>query len=657
MSNINNLLDFMYSFPKKKDKLLKFINNSNIKLSSKKEQYFLNYLNDYSQTDTIPAYILEEQEKMISIIENNRVTSVVAPTSFGKTYVINKLVMKYNGTKFIISPTLSLCNEYFMKLKKDTNIVSMTPYAKADIYILTPEKFMIGVKTNSFDLKDVSLFVFDEFYETFSGDRYQIFEDTYLSAKKYSKRIVQVIPHRNVTLPDLFKPDAHFYTEASATSRVILKFFKDKSPMEQYISTEFNLDGTDGYCVKTDIHNENELFHRTVNKALELNRSLLILSGKKEMYKRLKLVGEKIDNDVDGPIIREIKKYLDKTAKHTQLAKYITKGIAYHNGTTDRFLRLLIESAFKSGEIRILFGNSAITKGVNLSPDILYVLEFPASRSQKSIRDIEILNAFGRTGRTIQGKQIGRIIICLKKSSIFKNKDSLIKGSNVELELSKPEIKQTDISIDFQSAYKNYIVNKRDISISFNELQGILSYIKPSEFKSDLSIFDTIKSIYKILFSSNGKEVSNKITIDAYTKQLGYSYLLEKNRARAISLGYITGQGWPTENEDYKNTKNERFKQGTYHEDVLANYSYKEYEKTAGFYFVQLFSHALERLVDLHPKYLKYVLDFNERVKEEESIATEFGWPDAFVEYYLHAKKNSGDKKYLDYVLSLIKKD
>ena len=90
------------------------------KMLSDKDLFFWNEKNyNTSQNFISPKWLLEERSRLFDFIQNNNGNlNIFAPTSFGKNILNYSTCFKFKSTMFdCLSPTLSLCNEYFMNMK------------------------------------------------------------------------------------------------------------------------------------------------------------------------------------------------------------------------------------------------------------------------------------------------------------------------------------------------------------------------------------------------------------------------------------------------------------------------------------------------------------------------------------------------------------
>ena len=119
--------------------------------------------------------LTKEQKDLFDIFQQYRKVVVSAPTSFGKTRMIEEII-KYNDFKniLVVVPTLALSNELYLKFKnikhqRQYNITKTTKGYKRDscnILLYTPEKSLMILE----DHRDISIdfFVMDEIYSALS---------------------------------------------------------------------------------------------------------------------------------------------------------------------------------------------------------------------------------------------------------------------------------------------------------------------------------------------------------------------------------------------------------------------------------------------------------------------------------------------------------
>ena len=109
-----------------------------------------------------------EQLKVLNLLLNNKNVLLSAPTSFGKSYIIDALIsIKKPQNVLIIVPTIALLDEtrrrIYSKFKSDYNIITTSnqnPHRR-NIYILTQERALLYINR----IYELNLLIIDEFYK------------------------------------------------------------------------------------------------------------------------------------------------------------------------------------------------------------------------------------------------------------------------------------------------------------------------------------------------------------------------------------------------------------------------------------------------------------------------------------------------------------
>ena len=369
-----------------------------------------------------------------------------------------------------------------------------------------------------------------------------------------------------------------------------------------------------------------------------------------------------------GFFSKKIIEYLEKNSSHVSLLRGIKNGVAYHNGSVDKYVRTLLEWAFKNGEIKVLFANNTITKGVNLNPNLIIVENYSwIINTEESIKKIEILNAFGRAGRTILKRDvIGEIVIILKSSSRNKRKDDVIKKNEQDPinEIKIPPLKPIENPRDFRDAYlrtwnNNYQfpnISKEGEVLIKNHLSKNYSEINKKEVNEKL--FEYIEKFYEIKWKTSQSRVYMLNLIQSYLFQIGYSKLLENKRNEAIkNQKYINSSGWTilpsryNDSDDKVKSKYKKFKPETSHEDLLLSNCIYDYENIAGFYFSQLLNYLIEngKKQEIFDK--KLIRKYFDNINDEQNLTTKHGWPNSFGRIFIEQQKNKIFRKKLNHIV------
>ncbi len=673
MININKIKSFLLSSTKSESKkLYELISEWNKYDNSVNEQesYYLKAIYDPEKIDLEPNFIQKKREELGQVIRRDaKLIRVSAPTSFGKTYEIVKYSKELKGIVVFISPTISLCNEYFMNLRNGSEKkISMTPNIDAEIYILTPEKSIsLLKKKNLFDLV-----VFDEFYESFTGNRFSKFKESYLLALKKSKKVITIVPHNTVLN---FEGDetkgVDFSADVSTTTRRYNYYIKTNGKTIKYINSElFSEKSKLGFPIKKydfSFTLEDALI-KTCEKIKKIEKqkgkyNVLVLTTKNKMYEipsKLKKINFETENCF---LINRAIQYIKKYSPDTFLEKLLKRGIGYHNGSMDKFLRLLIEKAFEKGEIRILFANSTLTKGVNINPNAMFIDSFSSAsqktKNEKAIAKIEDKNAVGRTGRSnSKNNLIGTVHIFSTSKTSKKIERITGVNSKEKIILNEERNIEPEVIKSFQDLYKKIIANYElgsyylAASVATKETFELLNiFLKNRNQENASNLVKNIIIIFKMEINPGGlkaviRNIKNNLLNLGYTN----SYI---NNLKYAKEKYINRNGWIS---DTKKESYWKYNQTVYDNDILLKRVIDDYQNEAGFFFKQILSMLIENAeINNHldsEAYKKY----EEKMLNEENISTNNGWPDSMANYYIISGKNEKIKNEIDEILNYILK-
>jgi len=147
-----------------------------------------------------PKVLHREQSRVLKRLLSNESLILSAPTSFGKSFIIDALIaMKKPKNVLIIVPTISLLDEARRRLVRkftpDYNIITTsgaTP-KENNIFILTQERvleYLDFIKANRIDL-----FIVDEFYKIVGDVRSDILQNIIKQVSSYSKQSYYLCPN------------------------------------------------------------------------------------------------------------------------------------------------------------------------------------------------------------------------------------------------------------------------------------------------------------------------------------------------------------------------------------------------------------------------------------------------------------------------------
>lgn len=340
----------------------------------------------FFKSDNLPnIYFHKEQKKIEMDLSAGRNVAVSAPTSFGKSLLIEEMVArkKYDNI-LIIQPTLALINETRKKLNKYNdfyNIVVNTKQRPKDknIFILTAERVIEFA-----NLPHIDFFVIDEFYKI-SGNR----KDDRIDAL-------------NIALLKIMsgKPQAMFLTP---TIDALSEKFQEKYNIV-FHKTDYSLVNTDyieirnkkGHVIQSG--KEKRLF-KLLHQKLNGKSTIVYVRSPAEAYKLASKYLEYLNDQarIVNPSL-DIYEWMDKNvSKNWSLKKMLMYGIGAHNGVLPRHIINNEIELFNTKKINILFSTASLIEGVNTIAENIVI--YSQYKGNTSLDFFDFSNISGRAGR------------------------------------------------------------------------------------------------------------------------------------------------------------------------------------------------------------------------------------------------------------------
>lgn len=333
-------------------------------------------------------YLHLEQKKMLKYLFSEKNLILSAPTSFGKSLLIEEIIAskKYKNI-IIIQPTLALLDETRRKLKKyKTNYkiivnTTQTPSStKGNLFLLTAERVVEYEFFNNIDF-----LIIDEFYK-FSNKRNDSRTDILNNA--FIKIINTFNPKFYMLGPNIDgisngfaeKYNAIFYkTNYSLVECNIIDMSKN---IENKKNKELVL-----FDLLYSLHNEQTIIYcSSPEKVRELARNFYYYLNEKKYTKKTNL-----------PIIEWINK---KITPDWILSKELEFGIGIHSAAIYKHMSNSIINYFNEGKLNYIFCTSTIIEGVNTSAK--NVIIYDNKRGRNTLDYFDYSNIKGRSGRLMQ---------------------------------------------------------------------------------------------------------------------------------------------------------------------------------------------------------------------------------------------------------------
>ena len=498
-------------------------------------------------------YFHEEQKLVSSILETDKNLVLSAPTSFGKSLLIEDIVAsKQFNNIVVIQPTLALLDETRKKLRKykeDYKIIIRTSQEPSNelrnLYLFTAERVMeYGYFEN------IDFFIIDEFYKV-SAVRGDERADTlnnafHLLLKKYKSKFYLLGPNIDGISEGFAKEyNAEFYeTNYSLIDNKIIDLCIDNKmeyDKKVYKSrTEYNKAVAE--------YKENLLFNLLFELGLKKEQTMIYCSSPSRVrtlstkfYKFLESKNILGDNQV--PLIQWIEQNIDKRWSLSEALKY---KIGMHDGTLQKHITTSIIKYFNNNNLEYLFCTSTIIEGVNTSAKNVIIYDnWKAKKNKDNYIDFfDYSNIKGRAGRMMV-HYIGKIYdfnippVKPKEDFIidipFFEQDNNKGHLKAEMLIHLDDIEIKDKTTNEYIALNNIPVDEKNIF----KKNGV-------SVKGQQQILEEISDLTRTVIIERSKKVSNTKDIVYYSKNYTVKELLMwgKSTPSYDQLQYILELAW-----------------------------------------------------------------------------------------------------------------
>lgn len=384
------------------------------------------------------------QYRLYSALSAEKSLSVSAPTSAGKSHVLNlDLVrrLRYGANPCIvyIVPTRALVSEVVARIRStvrreelDGVAIRTAPFPAIEdkerrglIYVLTQERFL---RLLSFPPKQVNIstLIIDEAHEVQKGKRGVLLQNAIdVGLKKYphvSVLFASPLIKNPAYLLSVFRrlENGRYFTErvSPVSQNVILiseALQKPKKVKVELLNGEklIEIGQADlSFSFRGSKAQQKALF--TLEICNENESAILFSDDAADAEECATTIAAKIQ-DVDIP--EDIKDFISfiRTDIHPEypLIETLKKGVAFHYGNMPSIVRNGVERIFKEGRIRYLCSTSTLLQGVNL-PAKHIVIQNPHLGTEAMTR-ADFRNLAGRAGRLL--KEFHGNVWCLRPGS------------------------------------------------------------------------------------------------------------------------------------------------------------------------------------------------------------------------------------------------
>lgn len=473
---------------------------------------------EYHHSDNLDKFLHEDQMYLLSLLNSDKNIIVSAPTSFGKSLLIEEFVASKKFKNIvIIQPTLALLDETRKKLKKydsDYKIIVRTSQEasqeKGNLFLFTAER------VNEYDeFPSIDFLVIDEFYKL-SANRDDERADSLNNAfnyilKTFNSKFYLLGPNIDgISAGFIEKYNAIFYKTKSSLvdTKVIDIYTPNKEVFDKTSHHRKN-----GYKEALQIK-ENTLFDLLLENSHE--QSIIYCSSPnrvRDLSKRFSnyLFEKGIENsDSELDIIEWIRVNI---SSDWSLIKLLNNKIGIHDGALQKHITSSIINYFNEGKLNYLFCTTTIIEGVNTSAK--NIIFYDAKKGRNTPIDFfDYSNIKGRAGR----------LMIHYTGNIYN---------------FNPIPENTQIIIDIPFFEQNPISNEVLINLEENE-------VIDTESKQYKSIAD-IPQLEKEVIKNNGVQVFGQKNIIEIIRQdisTKYHLISWNNYPTKKQLEYVLGLAW-----------------------------------------------------------------------------------------------------------------
>lgn len=493
---------------------------------------------EYHHSDRLDKYLHEDQKHLLSLLNSDKNVIVSAPTSFGKSLLIEEFVASNKFKNIIIiQPTLALLDETRRKLiKYDQNYklvvrTSQEPsIEKGNIYLFTAER------VNEYKVfPHIDFIIIDEFYKL-SSKRDDERADSLNNALHY---ILKTFNSKFYLLgPNIDGISEGFEENFNALFYRTKSSLVDVKTVDLYTPNKDVFDKTThhrkkGYAEACQIKEE-KLFELLMDRKDE--QSIIYCSSPNRVRylskKFLKYLLDQKDENTGTEL--DIIEWINKNiSKNWILSNLLQNNIGIHDGALQKHITSSVINYFNHGYLNYLFCTTTIIEGVNTSAK--NIIFFDPTKGLNTLIDFfDYSNIKGRAGR-LMVHYTGKIF---NFNPIPPNEQVIIDipfyeqnpiTDEVLINLDEDEIKDTN-----SEQYKKIkeIPNNEKEIIKNNGVQ----------VSGQLNIIDTLRedlmSKYDLITwtrSPNYKQLS-------YCLNLGWKYLMKKGESKSLGIGRLVNK-------------------------------------------------------------------------------------------------------------------
>ncbi|EFP2933200.1 DEAD/DEAH box helicase [Campylobacter jejuni] len=448
-----------------------------------------------------PKVLHREQSRVLKRLLSNDSLILSAPTSFGKSFIIDALIaIKKPKNILIIVPTISLLDETRRRLTRkfyDYKIITTTQQTKLEnnnIFIFSPER---AVEYFSFIRKEnikLDFFIVDEFYKIskeYENERFAPLQNAILKYTNISSQRYYVCPN-------------------------IDKINNKNSILCEGMEFECLNFNTVFININKCYKEQNFKKEQKIIDIIKRDEKTLVYTKSQNSIKNVYAILSKNDVVENSNILLEnFSKWLSKYYGKHYLNNALKIGIGIHHGKLHRCLSQLQVKLFDEKDLlKTIISTSSLIEGINIPAKNLILWD--NKNGSKIINHLTYKNIIGRSGRMFK-YFIGEVYL-------FESPNE----DNNQEKILDVEIKSESLSINDE--INNEIPNNIQVEVENNQLE-IIKLIGKDKFnllKKEASLKNDIEVIIKIIQILQSEDFNSEIFTYLFNDEPDKWYILSK---------------------------------------------------------------------------------------------------------------------------------
>lgn len=456
-----------------------------------------------------------EQSSLLKKLVNGESIAVSAPTSFGKSFVIDAYIsINKPSNVVIIVPTIALTDEtrrrLYKKFANEYKIITTTEVelGAKNIFIFPQERAINYVEK----IKELDILIIDEFYKAsskFDSERSPTLIKAILKLGKIAKQKYFLAPNISNIGDNPFTEGMEFFPLDFNTVYLEKHEYFNEIKNDEMLKSKYLLDILERREAKT-------LVYAGTFTNIDSLSTLLLTS-----------IQEKQD-----ALLKDFSNWLGVNYDFNwSLTKLVKRGVGIHNGRLHRSLsQIQIRLFEKDQPLSTIISTSSIIEGVNTSAENVVIWANRSGKGRARLNDFTYRNIMGRGGRMFK-HFIGKIYILDKPPTEEKT----------QLDIPFPE--QILGDLDEKSFEKS--LTKEQVAKIILYKQEMAEILGEETFK---------KLLAENVFQSSDSDLIKKIALDMKnnpTDWNGLGYLNSGDRSQWDRMLYkiirLQPGGWESE--------------------------------------------------------------------------------------------------------------